>query len=131
MSADQQIKLEPLTSARWMEIVAQSGLLAEDPPLRRQSPRYHVDGLIKAIIHPPLGAPKDKAPEEMSCSVLEISEGGVMLRARRELRTYTRLTIEWPDGELFFALSGSVKHCTGTVGAFKVGVELDFPPGNG
>jgi hypothetical protein len=124
MSPDQKTTQDPLIRDRWMGIVEQLSVPLADLPLRRRSPRYRVDKTVKVIIHPSIGAPK--IPQELTCSVVEVSADGMMLRTRQEMRAYTKLTIEWADGEETLALPGKVRHSTGTVGAFKIGVELDF-----
>jgi len=51
----------------------------------------------------------------------------MMLHSHREVAQSTAVDIEWYEGDAILTLSGKVRHCTGTVGAFKVGIELQFP----
>ena len=125
MSTDQQSKPKPMARDQWLEIIERAGIQQEDAPMRRLTQRYHVDKPVAVTIRPLIGS--KKGPEVLTCSAIEVSSDGVMLRAHREVRHGAHMTLEWCEGDETFLLSGSVKHCTSTVGAFKVGIELEFP----
>lgn len=109
---------------RWARIVERSGFPPEDPLVRRKSARYAVEThkVVKVVIDPDCVAPG--RPGAVLCSVLNLSHEGVMLRSDVEIRPRTRLAVEWPKDDEVLTLPGVVRHCTQTVGAFKVGIEL-------
>lgn len=127
MSHNCYAALKPMTRDRWLEIVTQSGEQIAEPLIRRQFPRsrYHAGTVVSLVYSSADGA--DKAPQELTCSVLDISLEGLMLCSHCEIPPYTPVNIEWYEDDGIFVLSGSVERCTGTVGTFKVGIDLQFP----
>src|SRR3990172_5361471 len=129
MSQTTHADLEPMTRDHWLEIVEQSGKLVTEPLIRRQSPRHYTDTVAKLAFDSDGGAGKTR--QTMLCSVLDISPTGMMLHSHREVAPSTVVDIEWYEGDAILTLSGRIRHCTGTVGAFKIGVELQFPSSKG
>ncbi|HSW45778.1 MAG TPA: PilZ domain-containing protein [Phycisphaerae bacterium] len=116
--------LKPMTRDRWIEIVEQSGDPKMESRDRRQNPRYNAGTVVTLVFDPEQGS--EKAPRELTSSVLDISPTGMMLRCHWEIPHDTPVGIKWYQENDVEALSGIVRHCTSTVGAFKVGIELRF-----
>lgn len=59
-------------------------------------------------------------------SMMNLSPGGLMLKCEFEFEQGTQMLIEInPDGKPFHVV-GVVKHCTQTLGGYKIGVRLIF-----
>ena len=116
MSSTEQSTLQPVTRARWAEIVTNHvSDQQQPPPVKRHEPRQAVEGFAKLTI-----------TIVRTCTLLQVSEGGLMVRSPKEIPVGTRLSIESYLHDEAVLLSGEVVHCTETVGAFKVGVQLSF-----
>jgi hypothetical protein len=115
----------PISREQWAEIVAEHSASAAAECGRRLHPR-----------HPSLGSAQlaytvddgyNEVPTIRRCTVLEISADGVTFRSRERIPLDEPVVIELTLGGGLVALWGHVVHCTQTVGAFKVGVKLEFP----
>jgi hypothetical protein len=113
----------PTTRERWIYIVGAASDIEPDPPVRRRAARYDLayGSALVRFRHPGHGRLLER-----TCNVLEVSITGLMLRSRDELPEQTSLYLEACVGEELAWLRGTVMHCTTSVGAYKVGVRLDF-----
>ena len=119
--ADVETRLETPTRQRWREVLSQYADV-EQCGQRRTDERYYIAlGSVK------LAFEEDGAPVERTGRMLNVSEGGLMIKQYQDVPSDTQLQIEATIGEESFALAGRVAHCTQTVGGFKVGIELKFP----
>jgi c-di-GMP-binding flagellar brake protein YcgR len=72
-----------------------------------------------------------KSSEPIYITTRDISSGGLGFLCRRPLEIGRKLVlyIETDNGEV--EVAGTVRHCTATVGMYKIGVEFDLvDPGN-
>ena len=120
-------KPEPMTHDRWLQIVEQSGMPKPEPRIRRQFARYRTYAAITLILKSAHG--NEKTPRRLTCSILDTTAAGLSLISHEKISPRTHVNLEWHEGDALLSLSGSVVHCTGSVNSFKVGIELEFPPG--
>lgn len=113
-----------ISQEQWLEIVRQVDALEPDPPARRHHLRFDLENASAMVRF----ARKDRPGPtvERMCSLLEVSDPGLMLRSREEIPQHASVFIEAYIGDEVVNLAGTVMHCTATVGAFKIGVRLDF-----
>ena len=124
MDASQQTEYQPITPEQWTQLVAQHGSGLAASLMRRRQLRYHVQGPTRVAFS--RHADSSEAWKAHTCSVLDISNDGLMLRCREEVPVHTPLAIELYFGDQTIMVFGTVVHCTQTVGAFKTGVKLRF-----
>jgi hypothetical protein len=124
MDASQRTEYQPVTAKQWTQLVTQHGAGRALSLLRRRQPRYHVQGPTRVAFSRHAGS--SEASNAHTCSVLDVSEDGVMLRSREQVPLDTLLAIELYFGDQIITVFGTVVHCTQTVGAFKIGVKLRF-----
>ena len=124
MDASQRTQYQPTTYEQWTQLVTQHGADAAASLLRRRQFRYYVQGPTRVAFskHADSGA----ASNARTCSVLDISNDGLMLRSQEQVPVRTPLAIELYFGDQTITAFGTVVHCTQTVGAFKIGVKLRF-----
>ncbi|HUU96063.1 MAG TPA: PilZ domain-containing protein [Phycisphaerae bacterium] len=124
MDASQRTEYQPITPEQWTQLVTQHGADAAASLLRRRQPRYYVQGPTRVAFS--RHADSSEASKAHTCSVLDISNDGLMLRCREQVPLQTPLAIELYFGDQTIMVFGTVVHCTQTVGAFKIGVKLRF-----
>ena len=124
MSTTQDTKPQPITRDRWTEIVARHALPLRKPRLKRRHHRYHTLGSARLTFM--MHSADREPPVERRCKVTQLSGEGLTLRSPERIPLRTQLAIELCLEELPCHVSGQVIHCTGTVGAYKVGVALRF-----
>ncbi len=124
MDVSQQTEYQPITPEQWTQLVAQHGSGAAASLMRRRQLRYHVQGPTRVAFS--RHADSSEASNARTCSVLDISNDGLMLRSREQVPLQTPLAIELYFGDQTITVFGTVVHCTQTVGAFKIGVKLRF-----
>ncbi len=94
---------------------------------RRTEPRYEV--LVGQVL---LVYVVDTGMKRLTDSVvvplMQVSQRGLMVRSPIEFDFNTRLAMELTYLRDAFCLLGRVKHCTNTVGGFKLGIMLEFNP---
>ncbi len=129
MPKSDSTQLPPLTHKRWLEILETYGSPMVEPQIRRETLRFHVQAGARLTFVLPESA--DKTPAGMRCQVLQASTEGLMLRSHRELPRALPVTVELGFEDEAFTLAGRTAHCTGTVGAFKLGVQLNFEDDSG
>lgn len=115
------VRLEAPTRQRWLQVLAQHAA-PEDLGIRRTDLRHSVEfGAARLTFEDERGR-----SVERSGRLLNISEGGLMLKQSRRIPIQTDLRIEVTLGDDTLALIGRVVHATETLGGFKIGVELQF-----
>ena len=124
MHASQRAPSQPVTPEQWTQLVAEYGTGPAASLLRRRQPRYYVQGPTRVAFS--RDADCSEGPNARTCSVLDISNDGLMLRSREQLPVHTPLAIELYFGDQTITVFAAVVHCTQTVGAFKIGVKLRF-----
>ena len=124
MKTTQQSQPQPITRQRWAEVIAEYTPPVPEPSIRRRHQRCHTLASARVTFVPDGGS--TEGPIVAICNVLEVSAEGLTLRSRQQIPPETQVAIDLRLGEQILALSGLTVHSTGTVGAFKVGVELKF-----
>ena len=124
MDARQRTEYQPITPEQWTQLVTQHGSGPAASLLRRRQLRYYVQGPTRVAFS--RHADSRDASNAHTCSVLDVSNDGLMLRSREQVPLQTPLAIELYFGEQTITIFGTVVHCTQTVGAFKIGVKLRF-----
>ncbi len=118
-------KQEQTTMEQWRVVVSANTEPSAEAGIRRGEPRRDLTLTSAKLTFRKKGA---ATPIERPCTLLDVSSGGLMVRARSSIAPNTTVEIEvfWEDETS--ALRGTVEHCTQTVGAFKVGIKLHFCP---
>jgi hypothetical protein len=111
------------TRERWQGIVAQYAAPVPPPPVRRKHPRYDADGRARVDS---TGDSAGGRAAAVHCRVLQISAEGLTLRSPEAIAQHTQLEIELHLDEHIVLLHGRVVHCTQSVGAMKIGIQLMF-----
>ena len=112
--------LRPLARADWKQVVTRYATVIVAPPVKRRHPRYDATGQAR------LSKAGSEAALVETCVLLQVSAEGLTLRSPDEIRLHELLAIEVRLPDRTVLLHGRVVHCTGTVGAFKLGVQLTF-----
>jgi hypothetical protein len=119
------IKTAPLSRKAWMALLARGIRTPQvEPPVRRRSRRYAAAlGTAWRIL-----CRKGHKNVELRATLMNASAEGVMLVCRTEVPAYVPVFIAFTSvAEEECALAGEVRHCTSTIGGYKVGVRLRFP----
>jgi hypothetical protein len=113
-----------LTREEWRELL-RALVEGEIEPLRkRRSRRYDIYGgevRISAVTDPP-----DSRVFKRTVGILNVSLTGMMLKTYSEFPTGVDVALDVRLGEHRFWAAGRVKHCSQTLGGYKIGVELIF-----
>jgi hypothetical protein len=133
----------PITQRRWSALVAEYGVDTPELQRRRARPRrallsaycrlvYVDDEQLKklAVYRPVLPAAAEACGQrriERRAAVLQVSDDGLMVRCHHQIPIHTPVAIDARVGDAAVSLAGVVRHCTQTVGAYKIGIELFFP----
>lgn len=119
-----QTPVKPISRSDWVNFV--SRFSADGPELqpRRSEVRRDLNNAFARVVYSEGQSPKRWV--ERSCAILQISNEGLMVRSHQPIEMHTRMAIEAVLGDDVIRLIGTVRHCTLTVGAFKIGVELQF-----
>lgn len=88
--------------------------------LRRGTRRYPVMGEAK------LSYEKDGRNYRRTFDVINVSRGGLTLKGYDEVKVDTCIDVKVTLGPHVARVKAKVVHCTGTLGGFKVGIELIF-----
>jgi hypothetical protein len=108
------------TRAAWVAFVAR-----RDRPTskehRRRHPRAQFAGLTRIAYER-----FDGTPHVEECAVLNVSEGGLLLRGRFKVPLEELVAIQLDMGQESLHLCGQVMHCTPTVVGYKIGIKLIF-----
>lgn len=109
-----------------MAIVARNINVEVDSLAKRGDHRHDLP-YGHATIHFLEALPGAKTAKPMTCTLLQVSGSGLMVRAfdgnfsRGQL-----LAIHALVGEDEAVLRGRVRHCTQTISGYKIGIELEF-----
>lgn len=122
------VKTTPLSRQAWADLLARGIRAPEtEPHVRRRSRRYAAAlGAAWRILY-------QKGPKvvELRGKLINASAGGVMLLCQTELPMNTPALVAFTSvAENEYTLGGQVRHCTSTVGGYKVGIRLCFPAAN-
>ncbi len=102
----------------WREFV-QSFDAVEQPEHRRRAARHDVGhGFVEVYELP------QTTKLVTTGTVINVSENALMLRTRASVGIAMQIRIELGVDDDEFVLIGEVRHCTPTVGGYKLGVEL-------
>lgn len=124
MELPQGIAARPITRQEWADIVAQFSGGRRTPNIKRRQPRFDAGGFARLFCKRRDGAREEQVC--LRCSVLEKSNAGITLRCQDWLHERTDVAVELLLDDRPVVLLGRVVHCTQTVGAFKIGVQLKF-----
>ncbi|MEP0847461.1 MAG: PilZ domain-containing protein [Phycisphaerae bacterium] len=114
----------------WLTVLVRHVALQEERPFRRkynrESYRYEGDFGAVQVFEPDHVALPGARADGMWAALVQISLGGIMIRSRSPLDvgSLPRLEIALED-EVIHA-RGVVRHCTDTIGGYKIGIELLF-----
>jgi hypothetical protein len=114
---------EQTTLEQWRAVVAANTKAPVETGVRRREARRDLTLTSGRLTY----RKKGKAtPVERPCTLLDVSTGGLMVRARSSIAPNTPVEAEVFWGDETSVLRGTVGHCTPTVGAFKIGIKLHF-----
>lgn len=109
------------TQAEWLNLIQDGAPQEEGSLVRRSEQRFPILA-VGVLRYYDDRTDRDAA---VRVEILQASAGGCMLRCDREVPlTQARLEVR---GDPPLLLSGTIRHCTTTVGALKVGLELCWP----
>jgi len=113
---------KPLRRDDWLRLLA--GLVGSElePPLRRRAQRYPLRIAGCRLLH----HTKHGRPTATRAWLMQVSAGGVMVLSEAEVARNAPVLLECPLPCGLVVLSGTVMHCTGTVGGNKIGIRLSF-----
>jgi hypothetical protein len=117
-------KATPLSRKAWVDLLSQGVRAREfEPPVRRRNRRYAAAvGTAWRIRYQ-----KGVKVIELRGKLTNASAEGVMLVCRTEVPVRVPVVVAFTSvAEDEYALSGEIRHCTSTVGGYKVGVRLRF-----
>ncbi len=120
----------PITRSEWSRIVREKFGPTHEVGKKRRNPRVALDPstLGEAVLtyndllqpgHPLI---------QRTAPVLGVSETGLTLKIYNRVAVSTILQMNVVIDDIYVQISGTVRHCTLGLGAFKLGVEIDFPP---
>ncbi len=105
---------------RWRHFLARIGGVNYKPDARRTNQRYTADGDVR------ISFVDDGDAQQRMLRLLDISIDGMTVKGSNEVSPGTQVAIQLDMEEGPFDASGTVVHCTGTLGGFKVGIRLDL-----
>lgn len=119
MTASTQIKYT--TRDQWLNFLEQVVEPTTEKCQRRQYRRYALNSYVTVY------GEADGEAFRTTWALHQVSRGGMMAVARREFPVWIDVSIElaWDDRTML--LRGKIRHCTQTVGGYKIGVQLIFP----
>lgn len=120
MSQEPLPTLQPITAEEWRDVLVRKVAPEFEPHLRREYRRYPVQGEV--IAH----YTYDERTFKRTWPLLEISLGGITAKAYHEIPADINAMLEVRiDGDTY-PVAGRVRHCTSTLGGFKIGIQLRF-----
>jgi hypothetical protein len=108
------------TKEQWSTAIAAIISAEFEPRCRRSLRRYPADGEIKATYQ------VDDEPVSEAWDLYQVSLAGLSARSSREIPEGARLELEVHINGDVLRLRGKVRHCTQTLGGYKVGIEILF-----
>ncbi|MBU0638845.1 MAG: PilZ domain-containing protein [Planctomycetes bacterium] len=124
MGPIQQTELRPITRERWLQCLDEFAGEVAPPFAKRRFDRFSTAAYAKLVYTRRLG--ERKSAMVVTGALLQLSEEGIMLRTNEPVPIHTSAAVELHLGDEPVVVLGTVRHCTDTVGAFKVGLELSF-----
>lgn len=113
-------RFETSLRERWRRLVARHAE-AQPQDCRRGNERHYI-GFGSAR----LWFEEQGVRQERTGNLLNVSDGGLMLKQYKEIPIGVTLTLEVLIGDEALQVRGRTAHCTQTLGGYKVGVELEF-----
>jgi hypothetical protein len=117
--------IQLVTRKRWMEYLATLFAPQVERRGRRREYRYDIGRGDVTIVYYADPRRQHRVIAD-TVPLLQLSPGGLMLRTYQELQPGLGVAMQLTLDQEQFALLGVIRHCTQTVGGFKVGVELSF-----
>lgn len=108
------------TRKDWNTLVEKMTQPEIEPAYRRQSRRYAAEGNILATCL------SDLKPMIQTWDLRQVSAEGLTARSPRVVPEYTRFVLDVNINEQAIRLKAKVRHCTQTVGGYKIGLEILF-----
>jgi hypothetical protein len=127
MLADMKVHRQVLTRAQWLKTLStfrRYDWTRQRNRDRRGPPRYQISGSA-TLTFQAVGSTGGPTVYPR-CSVLDASNDGMGIRCYRAIAVGTAVSLDLHVGTLTFNVSGHVRHSTGTPGAVRVGVRLEF-----
>ena len=116
----------PITREDWLRILTIRVVPEAERLRKRRNRRYEVpDGLVKLVFTLETGV--SRVAVVRTAGLLQISKGGLMVKSHKPIPLGTGVAMDVNLGDHAFTILGRVKHCTGTLGGFKVGIRVQFP----
>ena len=109
-----------LTHEQWNELLTLVVAPELGKNLRRGTRRYPVMGEAKLTYE------KDGKTYRRTFDIINLSRGGMTLKGYDEVKADTLIDCKVTLGPHVAPVKAKVVHCTGTLGGFKVGVEILF-----
>ncbi len=116
------------TCGHWLSVLCRHFELAEEPPIRRAHRRdyFRYDTPVGAARVEYLSAAAGNKLTQVWGALLDLSPRGVMIRSHLAIRESTVCRMEVALEDEIIDVQGIVRHCTETVGGYKIGIELCF-----
>ncbi len=108
------------TQDEWQRTLAGVVEAEFEPHYRRQHRRYAVTGEVKAV------GEMDGQPFKKTWPLLEASAEGLTAKATSEFLVGTSLILQIHLSNSSLTIRGRIKHCTQTLGGYKLGIHLQF-----
>jgi len=112
--------LPAMSIEQWNELLTRVVAPELGKNLRRGTRRYPLLGEAKLTYE------KDGKTYRRTFDVINVSRGGMTLKGYDEVKADTIIELKVTLGPHVAPLKAKVVHCTGTLGGFKVGVEILF-----
>lgn len=113
---------QTITREAWAKIVEEHSGPSE-PEYRRQHPRHDTFGSATLTLEADEGEDERQVHR---CAVLQISADGLTLRSPAPVPIHKIVVIGLELADRPLVLLGKIRHSTPTIGAFKIGVQLQF-----
>ncbi len=120
MAISTTTQTEQLTEPGWRKILAVRVSADFERGTRRSWRRYPIVGEVKAKFQ------IDDQPRKRSWDIISGSARGLTIRSDEEVPLGTKLTLQIHLEEGTFPATAVVKHCTQTVGGYKLGIQFHF-----
>jgi hypothetical protein len=122
MCSREQVQPKLITREGWLYILSRHVSPQSEPHIKRTSQRHDVESGLARLVYQ-----SDGTLHDYTLSLLQISADGLTVRNHKPIRVGTPVQVEVMLDDDSVALTGRVMHCTETIGAYKLGVRLQFP----
>ena len=120
MATTNEVREAFATNEQWNTAIAKMVKGEFEPQYRRNFRRYTIDGEIRVT------SQADGEPVSESWDLHQVTPVGLSARSSREIPEGARLKLEVHINGQVLRVRGKVKHCTQTIGGYKVGIQLLF-----